>query len=275
MLGALIAVTACTDGKGGEIIAPDFIRHTNSSVAAAEDRFFTSDGIQIHFIDEGHGTPVLLIHGYTSDIDSGWRNRGVINGLISAGYRVVAYDNRGHGKSDKPKDVSMYGLNMVEDGRRLLDYLDIDRAHVVGYSMGARLANKLRELHPDRVISLTVGGTGWPTASPTLTNELIEQVDKQLRDRGFRDEKERAALVAVRVSSLEIPANESELGQNKVPMLVIGGEQDRPERAQKLAEITSNAKFKMVPGDHGAVPQTPEFLEALLEFLGEYEPNRQ
>jgi len=275
MLGALIAVTACSDIKGGENIAPDLIQHTNSSVSAAEGRFFTSDGIQIHFVDEGRGTPVLLIHGYTSDIDGGWRNRGVINGLISAGYRVVASDNRGHGKSDKPKDVSMYGLNMVEDGRRLLDYLDIDRAHVVGYSMGARLANKLRELHPDRVISLTVGGTGWPTARPTLTNELIEHVDQQLRDRGFRDEMEREALVAVRVSSLEIPPIESELGQNKVPMLVIGGEQDRPERVQKLAEITSNAKFKMVPGDHGAAPKTPEFLKALLEFLYEHESNRQ
>jgi len=245
------------------------------SVAAADDRFFTSDGVQIRFVDEGRGTPVLLIHGYTSDIDGGWRNRGVINGLISAGYRVVAYDNRGHGKSDKPQDVSMYGLNMVEDGRRLLDYLDIERTHVVGYSMGASLANKLRELHPDRVISLTVGGTGRPTAPPTLTSELIEHVDQQLRDRGFRDEKERAALVAVRVSSLEFPANESELGQNKVPMLVMIGEQDRPDRAQELAEIASNAEFKMVPGDHRAAPATSEFLEALLEFLNEHEPNRE
>ena len=167
MLGALIAVTACSDGKGGEIIAPDLIRHTNSSDAAAEERFFTSDGIQIHFVDEGRGTPVLLIHGYTSDIDGGWRNRGVIDALISDGYRVIAYDNRGHGKSDKPKDVSMYGVNMVEDGRRLLDYLDIDQAHVVGYSMGARFANKLRELHPDRVMSLTVGGTCLLYTSPS------------------------------------------------------------------------------------------------------------
>lgn len=246
-----------------------------SLVAAAEDKYFTSDGIQIHFIDEGHGTPVLLVHGYTSNIDGGWRNRGVINGLISAGYRVIAFDNRGHGKSDKPTDVSMYGLNMVEDGRRLLDHLDIDRAHVVGYSMGARIANKLRELHPDRVISLTVGGTGRPTAPPTLTSELLERVDQQLRDKGFRDEMERAALVAVRVSSLEIPANESELGQNKVPMLVVNGEQDRPERAQELAEIASNAEFKMVPDDHISAPATPEFLDALLEFLDENEPNFQ
>lgn len=244
-----------------------------SSVATAEDRFFSSDGVQIRFIDEGRGTPVLLIHGYTSDIDGGWRNRGVINGLITAGYRVIAYDNRGHGKSGKPEDLSMYGLHMVEDGRRLLDYLDIDHAHVVGYSMGARLANKLRELHPDRVISLTNGGAGRPTAPPTLTSELIEQVDQQLRERGFRDDMERAALVAVRVSSLEIPANETELGQNKVPMLVMIGEQDRPERAQELAEIASNAEFKMVPGDHRSAPATPEFLEALLEFLKKHKPN--
>lgn len=245
------------------------------SVAAAEDRFFTSDGVQIHFVDEGRGTPVLLIHGFSSDIDSGWRNRGVINGLTSAGYRVIAYDNRGHGKSDKPIDVKMYGLKMVEDGRRLLDHLDIDRAHVVGYSMGARLANKLRELHPDRVISLTVGGTGRPTAPPKLTSQLIERADQQLRDKGIQDEMERAALVAMRVSSLEIPAKESELAQNKVPMLIMIGEQDRPERARELAEITSNAAFKMVPGDHISAPATPEFLEALLAFLNEHEPNRQ
>lgn len=243
-----------------------------SSVTEADDRFFASDGVQIRFVDEGRGTPVLLIHGYTSDIDGGWRNRGVINGLISAGYRVVAYDNRGHGKSDKPHDASKYGLNMVEDGRRLLDHLDIDRAHVVGYSMGAQLANKLRELHQDRVISLTIGGTGWPAVPGTLT---IEQIDKRLRDRGFRDGSERAALVAVRVSYPEVLGNESELGRNKVPMLVVIGEQDRPERAQRLAEITSNAKFKMVPGDHRAAPATPEFLEALLEFLDEHEPNCQ
>ena len=246
-----------------------------SSIATAEDRYFKSDGIRIHFIDEGRGTPVLLIHGYSSDIDGGWRNRGVINGLISAGYRVIAYDNRGHGKSDKPVDVSMYGLNMVEDGRRLLEHLDVDRAHVVGYSMGARLANKLRELHPDRVISLTVGGTGRPAAPPKVTSKLIERADQQLRDKGFQDEMERAALVAMRISSLEIPANESELAQNKVPMLIIIGEQDRPERARELAEIASNAEFKMVPGDHISAPATPEFLQTLSAFLNEQEPNRQ
>ena len=161
---------------------------------------------------------------------------------------------------------------MVEDGRRMLDHLDIDRAHVVGYSMGARLANKLREIHPDRVISLSIGGTGWPAVPRTLT---IEQIDKSLRDQGRRDESDPVALFAVRNSYPEFLGDESELGKNEVPMLVVIGEQNRPARAQKLAEITSNAKFKMVPGDHMAAPATPEYLEALLGFLGENEPDRQ
>ena len=243
-----------------------------SSIATADNTFFESGGVNIHFVDEGRGTPVLLIHGYSADIDRGWRNRGVIDGLISAGYRVVAYDNRGHGKSDKPHDKSEYGLEMVEDGRRLLDHLDIDRAHVVGYSMGARLANKLRELHPDRVISLTIGGTGWPAVPRTLT---VEQIDKSLRDQGRRDESDPVALFAVRNSYPEVFGDESELDKNEVPMLVVIGEQDRPARAEKLAEITSNARFKIVPGDHMAAPATPEYLEALLGFLGEHEPDRQ
>ncbi len=246
-----------------------------NSVVAAEDKFFVSDGVQIRFIDEGRGTPVLLIHGYTSDIESGWRNRGVINGLVLAGYRVVAYDNRGHGKSDKPQGVSKYGLNMVEDARRLLDQLGIDRAHIVGYSLGGRLANKLRELHGKRVISLTVGGTNRPTEHRPVSVERIEKLDKQLRSKGIKDELDRAALIAVRVSSSEYLGNESELGRNKIPMLVMRGEQDHPERAQELAEITSNAKFKIVPGDHKTAPATPEFLEALLEFLNEHEPGSQ
>lgn len=247
-----------------------FFGFQTSLAATIEDSFFDSDGVQIRFIDEGRGTPVLLIHGFSSDMDRGWRERGIVNRLTSAGYRVIAYDNRGHGKSDKPQGASKYGSNMVEDGRRLLDHLNIDRAHVVGYSFGGRLANKLRELYPNRVISLTLGGTNVPTEPPKVTAERIEKLDKRLRGKGINDEHDRAALIAVRISSSELLGNASELGRNKVPVLVIRGEQDQPEKAQELAKITSNAEFKIVPGDHASAPATPEFTEALLTFLGEH-----
>ena len=103
----------------------------------------------------------------------------------------------------------------------------------------------------------------------------VEQIDKSLRDRGLRDELDPVALAAVRGSYPEFLGNESELGENEIPMLVVIGEQDRPPRAQKLAEITSNAEFKIVPGDHMAAPATPEYMEALLEFLSKHEPDRQ
>jgi pimeloyl-ACP methyl ester carboxylesterase len=68
-------------------------------VATAEDQYFDSNGVKIRYVVEGAGEPVLLIHGFTVDLDLNWR--GVIPALTKD-YRVIAYDNRGHGKSDKP-----------------------------------------------------------------------------------------------------------------------------------------------------------------------------
>src|SRR2546423_10416220 len=108
----------------------------------AEDHFFDSNGVKIHYIVEGKGEPVVLIHGFTADIDKNWRTgfaigpdnqrRGpMIIEALSRNYRVIALDNRGHGKSDKPHDVKQYGNEMVEDVVRLLDHLKIGKAHVV------------------------------------------------------------------------------------------------------------------------------------------------
>ena len=129
-----------------------------ASVATAENNFFDSNGVKIHYADEGRGVPVLLLHGFTGDIDRSWRQRGVIDGLVTAGYRVIAYDSRAHGESDKPLGPENYGLEMVEDGRRMLDHLEIERAHVVGHSMGSRIAIKFRETHPSRLPWLALAG---------------------------------------------------------------------------------------------------------------------
>src|SRR5438132_790893 len=112
----------------------------------AEDQFFNTNGVKIHYIVRGKGEPVVLIHGFTADIDRNWRtgfappgadnNRGAprIIESLSKNYQVIALDNRGHGKSGKPHDPKQYGMEMVEDVVRLLDHLQIKKAHVVGYS---------------------------------------------------------------------------------------------------------------------------------------------
>ncbi len=103
----------------------------------AESKFFDANGVELHYIDEGTGTPVLLMHGFSSSLDM-WHRNGVFRVLVGSGYRVVAYDSRAHGKSAKPQEPEKYGTEVVEDARRILDYLHSDRAHVVGYSMGSR-----------------------------------------------------------------------------------------------------------------------------------------
>src|SRR2546422_8276919 len=112
------------------------------SAIRAEDRYFDSNGVKIRYIVEGQGEPVLLIHGFTVDLDTQWRLPGIIASL-SKDHHVIAFDNRGHGKSDKPHDAKAYGLEMVEDAVRLLDHLHIKKAHVAGYSMGGMIVCKL------------------------------------------------------------------------------------------------------------------------------------
>src|SRR5947209_9838012 len=88
--------------------------------ARAEDQFFDSNGVKIRYVVEGSGEPVLLIHGFTVDLDRQWRAPGLIAALTKD-HKVIAYDNRGHGKSDKPHEAKQYGLEMIEDAVRLLD----------------------------------------------------------------------------------------------------------------------------------------------------------
>ena len=131
-----------------------------SSTQSQNSRFFDSAGVQIHYTDQGNGEPVVLIHAMLETLQV-WQGSPVTRGLLDAGYRVLAFDVRPHGQSGKPHDPAQYGLEVVRDVVRLLDLLGLDRAHVVGYSMGGMLANAVRAEHPDRVATTVLGGNGW------------------------------------------------------------------------------------------------------------------
>src|SRR3954452_21225039 len=88
--------------------------------ARAEDQFFDSKGVKIRYVVEGKGEPVVLIHGFTQKIETGWSK--TIKTLAES-YQVIALDCRGHGKSDKPTDPKMYGRELGEDVVRLMDHL--------------------------------------------------------------------------------------------------------------------------------------------------------
>ncbi len=102
---------------------------------------FIHDGIEIDYLDEGAGDPILLIHGFASNRTVDWVDTGWVKLLVADGRRVIAFDNRGHGMSAKLYDQADYGSPvMAEDARRLLDHLSIPQAHVMGFSMGARIS---------------------------------------------------------------------------------------------------------------------------------------
>src|SRR5680860_632389 len=111
---------------------------------------FDSDGVRIAYMDEGEGEPILLIHGFASNSEASWIVPQWVRTLTKAGRRVIAYDNRGHGQSEKLYEPDRYGApEMAEDARRLLDHLGIERIDVLGYSMGARIAAFLVFAHPE------------------------------------------------------------------------------------------------------------------------------
>ena len=90
---------------------------------------FTHANVEIAFLDEGEGEPIVLVHGFASTKEVNWVYTGWVSALTHAGHRVIALDTRGHGKSTKLYDPVDYrsGL-MAEDVRALLDYLGLARA---------------------------------------------------------------------------------------------------------------------------------------------------
>jgi pimeloyl-ACP methyl ester carboxylesterase len=123
----------------------------------------TANGVDIHFIDEGprDGAPILLIHGFASNIKTNWIDPLWVKFLTGNGRRVIAMDCRGHGQSAKLYTQADYGSPMMaEDARSLLDHLGLQAVDVMGYSMGARITAFLAMNHPTRVRSAIFGGLG-------------------------------------------------------------------------------------------------------------------
>src|ERR1051325_2404660 len=79
------------------------------TAAFAEDAFFVSGGVKLHYTVQGKGEPVILIHGFGANIEMNWVMPGVLPTLAQT-YQVIALDNRGHGQSEKPTKAAEYGI---------------------------------------------------------------------------------------------------------------------------------------------------------------------
>jgi pimeloyl-ACP methyl ester carboxylesterase len=122
---------------------------------------FSADGVELRYLTAGNqGSTVVLLHGLYINSELNWRLPGTIKAL-AASHRVVALDFPGHGQSARPDDESAYGRQMSENVALLLNHLNVDKAHIVGYSMGGMVAMRFLADHPERCLSGVIAGMGW------------------------------------------------------------------------------------------------------------------
>lgn len=247
---------------------------------------FDSDGVDIAFLDTGEGgkdnLPVLLLHGFASSIAMNWTSTGWVDVLRKAGHRVIAFDNRGHGHSAKLYDLADYGAPlMAEDARRLLDHLGIARAHVIGYSMGARIAAFLAIAHPNRVASLVFGGLGinmvrgmagtGPIAHALEAPSIDDVTNPTARTfRAFAEQtKSDLKALAACIRSARAPITAESLSHIACPVLVAVGDRDViGGSAEALAALIPAAKAYVIPGrEHMKAVGDKNFKAEVLKFL--------
>lgn len=245
---------------------------------------FQSDGIEIAYEVTGDGSPVLLIHGFASNARVNWRDTLWVKTLVEAGHRVIAYDNRGHGASGKLYDPAAYSATaMAEDGRRLLDHLEISAADVIGYSMGARLTALLAIHHPTLVRRAVLGGLAANMIRGLDGAEMIAQAleaesPESITDptaRAFRAFAEQtksdlAALAAcMRGQRQSIPPEA--LARIACPVLVVAGSDDTiAGPVEPLVAAVPHARGLTLPGrDHMKAVGDRRFKQEVVAFLGE------
>jgi pimeloyl-ACP methyl ester carboxylesterase len=266
----------------------------SSARSQSGDQFFNSNGVNIRYVVAGKGEPVILVHGFAGNLEM-WRP---LIADLSKDHEVIAFDCRGHGKSDKPHEPEQYGVEMVNDVARLMDNLQISKAHIMGYSMGGGIVMKMLVEHPDRFVTAVVGAnrgfhaedieqqasltkylqSGMPfseaviaAAPPDAPPLSPEQRDALKRDDPNHDTR---ALAAQRIGNRGLIVNDDSLKANRVPTLVIYGGDDHPEDYQNLKKIFSNAEYAVIPGaGHAGAVQNPEFVKDIRAFLQEHQPH--
>jgi pimeloyl-ACP methyl ester carboxylesterase len=243
---------------------------------------FGHDGVEIAFLDEGEGEPIVLVHGFASTAEVNWVHPGWVATLTRAGRRVIALDNRGHGASSKLYDPAAYhSARMADDVRALLDHLAIERADVMGYSMGARITAFFALAHPARLRRAVLGGLGIRLVEGVGLPESIAQAMEapSLADvhdptgRTFRAFAEQtksdlAALAACIRGSRQVLTRD-EVATISAPVLVAVGSKDKVAgSAPELAALLPAGRALDIPGrDHMLAVGDRVFKEGVLSFL--------
>jgi pimeloyl-ACP methyl ester carboxylesterase len=252
------------------------------------------NGININYTVEGHGEPLVMIMGLGGD-QSAWKHQV---SAFKKHYQVITFDNRGVGKSDKPKGSYSPTL-MAEDTIQLMDFLEIKKAHILGMSMGGLIAQEVAINYPERILKLILASTfacwdneaNGPTPEMLAVAELpLKQGISRLLDASFNKFFNRF-IMAPLIKLLTIRIKEAELtglkGQiegtkgydsfNRLPLikaltLVLAGTKDRVVKSSSSDTISQkipNAKLvKIDNGSHLVCWEMSKvFNKEVLDFL--------
>jgi pimeloyl-ACP methyl ester carboxylesterase len=245
---------------------------------------FSANGVTLAFDDFGprEAAPIVLVHGFSSNRNENWRRVGWYGAIERRRLRCVAFDTRGHGESDKPHDPASYAReNLVGDIFALMDHAGIEKADLMGYSMGARLALAAALATPERLHNLILGGVGGrlfepqppgnPMADamdaddPNAISEPLLRSFRHFADEQGEDRKALAACARAQHGAFE----RDRLAELRLPTLVVAGARDAlAGDPDELARAIPGARAVTLSGsDHFSAIPHALFKATVFDFL--------
>jgi len=238
--------------------------------------YFTSfDNTKIYYEVKGSGYPVILIHGF-SGTGQGWKSGRVYGDLLNAGYMVILIDGRGGGRSDKPHDESAYANDAeAKDIMGLMSFLNLKQYDAVGYSRGSIIVSRLLVLDK-HLHKAVMGGMGdaytnpdWPRRvhayRALMGDTTLHDVDDMMK---YIHSQHFDELALAYQQKYQPSTSAKELAAVRIPVLIIRGTEDKENGSETgLNKLIPHSGLAYVPGDHNTAIRTPQFSDAVVNFL--------
>lgn len=238
--------------------------------------YTTHHDVRIHYHVEGEGTAFVLQHGFFGSMDD-WYEYGYVSQLTQA-YRVILIDARGHGGSDKPHQPDKYDLLLhAGDIVAVLDALQVQQCHYLGFSMGGRIGLALTRYQPERIRSMIVmGAHAYQTDTIPLQDGVKnmevwvpEAANLSPAHKARLLNNDRHALLAA-ATAHHHTSNVDALKQITFPCLVLAGEADELcEQAKHISQAIEGSTFVCLQGlDHvDTLVRSDTVLPHIMRFL--------
>jgi pimeloyl-ACP methyl ester carboxylesterase len=247
---------------------------------------FHNGAVEIAYLDEGEGDPILLVHGFASSKNVNWVYPTWVSELKKNGRRVIALDNRGHGESSKLYDAAQYEIAiMAGDVIALMDHLEIARADVMGYSLGARMTAVIARNQPQRLRSAILGGIGIgmiegggpgenvaiALEAPSL-EDVTDPVGRTFRAFADQTRSDRRALAACLRGSRRLMTSEDAAGIDVPVLIAVGTTDEVAGSAQALGKIIPRSEVLDIPNrDHMRAVGDKVYKAGVVDFLSRRE----